>query len=69
MQQHDIEIEIHPNGQVKVHIKGVKGKQCLEYGALFEQIVGQVKDQSLTSEYYEPGGNIKIHVAQEQRRG
>jgi invasion protein IalB len=50
----EFEIEIDQTGEVKVHIKGVKGKGCLQYAELFKNIVGEIKQQSLTSEYYEP---------------
>jgi len=50
----EFEIEIDQTGEVKVHIKGVKGKGCLEYAELFKNIVGEIKQQSFTSEYYEP---------------
>jgi len=69
MQQQDFDIEVRANGEVKVHMKGVKGKGCLEYSALFEDLIGEIKDQTLTSEHYEPDGKVGIHVEQRQRRG
>ncbi|MCS7223356.1 MAG: DUF2997 domain-containing protein [Armatimonadetes bacterium] len=51
---HELDIEIDPSGKVKVWVKGAKGKQCLEYIDLFEDILGgKVEDKQLTSEYYE----------------
>ncbi|MCX7919030.1 MAG: DUF2997 domain-containing protein [bacterium] len=50
----EFEIEIDPTGEVKVHIQGVKGKGCLQYADLFKHIVGEIKQQTLTPEYYEP---------------
>ena len=64
MEQHDIEITIAKNGEVAVHVKGVKGKGCLEYGKLLANVVGKVKDQKLTSEYYEPETKVKINLEQ-----
>lgn len=49
----ELEIEIDPTGNVKVHVRGRKGKACLDYVQIFQQILGEVKDQQLTSEYYE----------------
>ena len=43
MAEHNIEIEISKTGEVKVHVKGVKGPGCLEYGKLLAEIVGKVK--------------------------
>lgn len=57
--KHELEIEIGPTGDVQVHVKGAKGKQCLNYVELFSQM-GQVKDQQLTGEFYEPEGKVGI---------
>jgi len=64
MAEHNIEIEISKTGEVKVHVKGVKGPGCLEYGKLLTEIVGKVKSQELTSEYYEPAPKVKINLEQ-----
>ena len=60
MEQHDIEIEIAKDGQVKVHIRGVKGKQCLGYVEFLSKIVGPVAESRLTQEYYEPDGRTRV---------
>ncbi|MBI3923386.1 MAG: DUF2997 domain-containing protein [Armatimonadetes bacterium] len=49
----ELDIEIDAEGNVRVHVKGRKGKACLDYVQIFQQILGEVKDQQLTSEYYE----------------
>jgi len=54
MKKHDIEIEIRPDGEVKIHVKGLKGKGCMNYVEFFKRIVGEVKEQKLTHEYHEP---------------
>ena len=69
MAQHDIELEISKTGEVKVHIKGVKGKGCLKYAEFLAQLVGEVKSQQLTSEYYEPDEHAKIDLHIEQKQG
>jgi len=66
MPQHDIEIVITKTGEVKAHVKGVKGKGCLQYAKLLAEIVGKVKEQNLTSEYYEPERKARIQVEQKQ---
>lgn len=65
MAKHEIEITISKSGEVKVHIKGVKGKACMEYAKWLSDIVGKVKDQQLTSEYYEPETKARIELSQE----
>jgi hypothetical protein len=68
MAQHDIEITITKTGEVKVHVKGAKGKACLTYAKLIADIVGKVKSQQMTSEYYEPDGKVRIEVDQKEER-
>jgi hypothetical protein len=51
--KHELEIEISPKGDVQVHVKGAKGKQCLKYVELFNSL-GPVAKKETTSEYYEP---------------
>jgi hypothetical protein len=65
MAQHEIEIRIAPTGEVKVHIKGVKGKGCLEYAKWLTKVIGKVQNQQLTSEYYEPEPQTRIKLQQE----
>ncbi|MDH4201360.1 MAG: DUF2997 domain-containing protein [Phycisphaerae bacterium] len=65
MAQHDIEITISKTGEVRVHVKGAKGKNCMEYAKWLAQIIGTVKDQKLTSEYYEPEEKNRIDLKQE----
>jgi hypothetical protein len=31
MARHDVEITISKTGEVQVHVKGAKGKACMEY--------------------------------------
>lgn len=65
MAQHEVEIVISKTGQVKVHVKGVKGKGCLEYAQWLSKVVGKINDQKLTSEYYEPEVKSKINLHQQ----
>lgn len=57
--RHELEIKIDSKGEIKVHVKGAKGKQCLQYVEIFKQI-GEIKNTELTSEYYEPENPSKI---------
>ena len=65
MAKHEVEITISKAGEVKVHIKGVKGKACLEYAEWLSKVVGKVKDRKLTSEYYEPEVKSRINLHQQ----
>jgi hypothetical protein len=65
MAQHEVEITILKNGQVKVHVKGAKGKSCMAYSKWLASIIGKVENQQLTSEYYEPDVKARIDLEQD----
>jgi hypothetical protein len=67
MAQHDVEITISRNGDVKVHVKGAKGKACMEYAKWLTRVIGRVKDQQMTSEFYEPETRTRIDLHQDLR--
>ena len=73
MEEHNIEIEIAKDGQVKVHVRGVKGEQCLGYVEFLSKVVGPVAENRLTQEYYERDGKARIdaedvqHVADSEQ--
>jgi hypothetical protein len=67
MAQHDVEITISRSGEVKVHVKGAKGKACAEYAKWLTRVIGRVKDQQMTSEFYEPAVKSRIDLRQDLR--
>jgi len=71
MENHDLEIEIGKDGKVKVRTSGAKGKSCLEYVRFLEALIGKVRSQELTAEYYEPDSEVKLDtpMRQQQRHG
>ena len=64
MEAHEFDIAITPQGEVKVHIKGVKGQACLEYVKLFEQLMTEATEVQHTAEFYEPPTGVAVHVEQ-----
>jgi Protein of unknown function (DUF2997) len=64
MPQREFEITIAPDGSVEVRVKGYKGKSCLEAMKIFEQIVGEMKSQRETSEFYEPDEQVRFNIEQ-----
>ena len=64
MPQREFEITIGADGDVELHVKGFKGKSCLEAVKFFEQLVGEVKSQEKTSEFYEPEEEVRFHLEQ-----
>lgn len=49
----EIELFIDEDGELKVHIKGIKGKRCLSELESLASALGEEKNRELTSEYYE----------------
>jgi hypothetical protein len=68
MEQHELEIEIGKDGKVRVKTAGAKGKSCLEYIKLVEQIVGRSMSQELTAEFYEPDSKVQIDAARKEQQ-
>jgi hypothetical protein len=67
MAQREFDITIGPDGSVELHVKGYKGKSCLEAMKLFEQIVGELKSQRETSEFYEPEEHVQFRIEQKNQ--
>ena len=64
MAQREFEITIAPNGGVELHVKGYKGKSCLEALKIFEQVVGELRSRQETSEFYEPDEQVQLNIEQ-----
>ena len=64
MAQREFEITIGADGSVEVHVKGYKGKSCTEAVKLFEKIVGEIRSEQKTSEFYEPEEQVQFHIDQ-----
>lgn len=64
MAQREFNITIGADGSVEVHVKGYKGRNCSEAVKLFEQIVGEVKSEQKTSEFYEPEELVCFEIEQ-----
>lgn len=62
--QREFDITIAPDGSVEVHVKGFKGKSCLEALKIFEQVVGPAAQRRETSEFYEPDEEVQFHTEQ-----
>ena len=54
MNVEEIEVTIDPHGQVQIHVRGAKGKKCLDLTRDLEQALGaQVINRELTAEAQE----------------
>ncbi|HOC00669.1 MAG TPA: DUF2997 domain-containing protein [Verrucomicrobiota bacterium] len=66
MPQRQFDITIASDGQVHLHVQGYKGKSCHDAVKMFERIVGEIKSQQMTSEFYEPDELVRYHLEQRQ---
>ena len=66
MESHELEIEIGKDGKVRVRTAGAKGKSCLEYIRLVEQVLGKSLSRELTAEYYEPDSKVQLDDVRKQ---
>lgn len=64
MPQREFDITIGKDGSVELHVKGFKGKGCLEAMKMFEQIVGELKSEQKTGEFYEPEELVRYNIDQ-----
>jgi hypothetical protein len=60
----EFDITIGRTGEVELHVKGIKGRGCLDVVKMFEEIVGEMKAQQQTSEFYEPEEQVQYRVDQ-----
>lgn len=58
----EIELFISEDGEVKVHIKGMKGAGCVKTLESFIKETGTEKERVLTSEYYETENQSKTNT-------
>jgi hypothetical protein len=49
----ELDIEIGPNGEVKVQPRGAKGQACMDWADLMVRILGKEISRQPTSEFYE----------------
>jgi hypothetical protein len=56
-----IRIEISPDGRIIAETEGIKGKECLSYIRIFENLMdAQAVDSTYTDEYFETELNAEV---------
>jgi hypothetical protein len=53
MGMEQIEIQVDRDGNVTVHVEGVKGDECIRITKSLEEALGPVTDRSFSAEYFE----------------
>ncbi len=64
MPQREFDVVIGPTGTVEVTVKGYKGKGCLEAVKMFEKVVGELRSEQKTNEFYEPEELVRYQIDQ-----
>ncbi|MGB9625242.1 MAG: DUF2997 domain-containing protein [Phycisphaerae bacterium] len=67
MDQPEFQIEIRPDGQVKLLVKGVSGQQCMNYADLLADIIGKETSRERTAEYYDQDTAVRIQAHQRRK--
>jgi len=49
----ELEITIDPEGNVTLHVKGVKGPGCMDLTRYLEEAIGEVEERTRTNEYFQ----------------
>ncbi|MHC5002023.1 MAG: DUF2997 domain-containing protein [Planctomycetota bacterium] len=62
MERPEFDIRIEKDGRVTVRVTGVSGERCLELSDMLREIIGHEESRELTSEFYGPGGQVRIDV-------
>jgi hypothetical protein len=62
----EMKVKILPTGQVKIlDIKGIEGKNCLEFTKSLETGLGEVIEREFTDDYYKEEYNTNIERQQQ----
>lgn len=59
-----IEIEVSPEGEVKYHVRGIRGKSCKGIERLLASVLGEVRENEYTQE-----AKLPEQVVEVRRRG
>jgi hypothetical protein len=68
MEIQEVEITIGKNGQVQIHVRGVKGKKCLDLTKQLEQSLGaEIAQRQMTEESLDGGAGTLIEQKVENK--
>ena len=60
-----ISLRIYPNGKIQAETQGIKGKTCLDYISIIEQLtMARTEDSDFTDEYFEPNEILEENLEQ-----
>lgn len=56
----ELEIEITPEGEVRIHTHGLKGAACVAETESLEKALGKVGERTRTAEHYEQAQPVSV---------
>lgn len=62
METHELDIEIAPDGTVRVHVRGAKGPACEKYAVFFQDVLNSRGEVERTGEYYETPTGVDVDL-------
>lgn len=63
--KNELEIEISNDGEVTIHVQGVKGKKCMDLTRELEESLGVVTAREMKSSFYEQEEAARTRVSEE----
>jgi len=60
----EINVEILPDGQVKISVEGAKGSECVDLTRFLEEALGEVQTRDFTPDYYQTEEKESIKVGE-----
>lgn len=64
METHEFDIDINPDGSVRILVHGAKGPGCEQYVSVFQEILQGETTVERTSEYYAPPTDVETRINQ-----
>jgi hypothetical protein len=61
MDMQEVEIRVDREGNVAIHVQGVRGEECTWITKSIEEALGDLTDRTLSGEFYEEQGSERSH--------
>lgn len=66
MEKRTLSVRLYPDGRIESETHGVKGKECLQYMVLLEEMLrARIEDSRFTKEYFETESDGYVQHTQE----
>ena len=62
MSRPEFDISIGKDGKGTVRVTGASGEECLQLSDMLKEIIGREESREMTSEFYGPGGVVRIET-------